>query len=369
MAASERSRVASQGAPSYRILALQGRGLVPAARMRIGVIGLGAIGGVIAAKLLRSRRPDETIALAAGSERAVEAIRRGGIRIRGEPPIPPPELLGANLSPAAAPYDVMLLCTRTDASDAALTAAVQLLAPDGALVCVQNGLPEERAAVRAGAKRTFGAVIGWSASSDAYGQYVVTGGGKFILGAVDGSMDKVMPIKAVLERAFPVRATSNLRGARWTKLAFNCALSTLGAISGLDFGGLAARGDARRLALRIVGEAIAVAERRGVKLEKVVGLDPRWFVPGAKPAAFQHVLIWLAARRRPRQRSGMLQRLATGRPAGQVDDLNGAVVNAAREVRLEAPLNARLRDLVHAIERGVETIGTHQLERLESSCP
>ena len=42
----------------------------------------------------------------------------------------------ANLSPAAAPYDLMLLCTRTDASDAALSAAVPLLAPEGALVCV-----------------------------------------------------------------------------------------------------------------------------------------------------------------------------------------------------------------------------------------
>jgi 2-dehydropantoate 2-reductase len=335
--------------------------------MRIGVIGLGAIGGVLAARLLRSRSPDETIALAAGSDRAVEGIRRNGLRIRGEPPVPAPELLGANLSPAPAPYDLMLLCTRTDASGAALDAAIPLLAADGALVCVQNGLPEERAAVRVGAKRTFGAVIGWSASSDAYGDYVITGGGKFILGAVDGSLDRVMPIKTLLERAFPVRATSNLRGARWTKLAFNCALSTLGAISGLDFGGLAARADARRLAVRIVGEAITVAERRGVKLEKVVGLDPRWFVPGAKPAMLQHLLIWLAARRRPRQRSGMLQRLLAGRPAGQVDDLNGAVVKAAGEVGLEAPLNARLRDLVHAIERGEEKIGPHQFERLDEN--
>jgi 2-dehydropantoate 2-reductase len=261
----------------------------------------------------------------------------------------------------------MLLCTRTDASDAALSAAVPLLAAEGALVCVQNGLPEERAAVRAGARRTFGAVIGWSASSDAYGEYVVTGGGKFILGAVDGSMDRVMAIRAVLERAFPVRATSNLRGARWTKLSFNCALSTLGAISGLDFGGLAARSNARRLALHIVGEAISVAQRRGVRLEKVVGLDPRWFVPGAKPAALQHALIWLAARRRPRQRSGMLQRLVAGRPAGQVDDLNGAVVKAAGEVGLKAPLNARLRELVHAIERGEEKIGPDQLERLQGA--
>jgi 2-dehydropantoate 2-reductase len=335
--------------------------------MRIGVIGLGAIGGVLAARLLRSRRPDETIALAAGSDRAVDAIRRGGLRVRGDAAVAAPELLGANLSPRAAPYDLMLLCTRTDATDAALSGAVPLLSDDGALVCVQNGLPEERVAVRLGSKRTLGAVIGWSASSDAYGDYVITGGGKFILGAVDGSMGKVMPIKAVLERAFPVRVTSNLRGARWTKLAFNCALSTLCAISGLDFGGLAARRDARGLAIRVVGEAIAVAEKRGVKLEKVVGLDPRWFVPGAMPAAIQHALIWLAARRRPRQRSGMLQRLLAGRPAGQVDDLNGAVINAAHEVRLATPLNVRLRDLVHAIERGEERIGPHQLERLAAA--
>src|SRR5205085_629851 len=158
--------------------------------MRIGVIGLGAIGGGLAARLLRSRRPDETIALAVGSDRAADAIRRGGLRIRGEPAIPAPELLGANLPPNAAPYDLMLLCTRTDASDAALTAAIPLLAPNGALVCVQNGLPEERVAIRVGSNRTFGAVIGWSASSDAYDEYILTGGGKFILGAVDGSTDR-----------------------------------------------------------------------------------------------------------------------------------------------------------------------------------
>src|SRR5216684_1944094 len=121
-----------------------------APRMRIGIIGLGAIGGVLAARLLRSPRPGETIGLAAGSDRAAEAIRRGGLRIRGEQPVPAPELLGPTLPPQAAPYDLMLLCTRTDASDGALNSAVQLLAPDGALVCVQNGLPEERAAVRLG---------------------------------------------------------------------------------------------------------------------------------------------------------------------------------------------------------------------------
>jgi ketopantoate reductase len=47
-----------------------------------------------------------------------------------------------------------------------------------------------------------------------------------------------------------------------------------------------------------------------------------------------------------------------------VDDLNGAVAEAAQKAGLPAPLNARLRDLVHAIERGEERLGPHQLERL-----
>ena len=57
--------------------------------------------------------------------------------------------------------------------------------------------------------------------------------------------------------------------------------------------------------------------------------------------------------------------IVAGRPAGQVDDLNGAVVKAASEVGLKAPLNARLHDLVHAIERGEEKIAPDQLERLQ----
>ena len=60
----------------------------------------------------------------------------------------------------------------------------------------------------------------------------------------------------------------------------------------------------------------------------------------------------------------MLVRLLQGRTAGQVDDLNGAVVAAGRERSVATPLNERLCALVHAIERGEERIGIAQLERL-----
>jgi 2-dehydropantoate 2-reductase len=323
--------------------------------MRIGVIGLGAIGGVTAARLLRQSAGDDLIALAAG--RSAEAISRSGLRIEGEPPAYA-ERVGATLPREMAPYDLVLLCTRTDALDEALSSAVPLLAADGAVVCLQNGLPEERAARIVGNERVLGAVIGWSASMRAPGSYQVTGGGKFTLG---GASPRLLDAEDALARAFPVRVTDNLAGARWSKLAMNCALSTLGAISGYDFGQLASSSAARRLAVRVIREAVAVARAKGVRLERVAGIDPSW-ATAAGP--LPHALMWLASRMRPRQRSGMLRRLEAGLPAGQVDDVNGAIVAAARECGLAAPLNQTLVQLVHAIERGEGRIGPHQLERV-----
>src|SRR4051812_43212899 len=238
--------------------------------MRIGIIGLGAIGGVLAARLVASRKDGEEIVLAAG--RSTQVIREHGLRIEGEQPVRPP-IVAERLD--GAPCDVVLLCTRTDDIETALSPAATLLGPDGTVVCVQNGLPEERAARMVGKDRVLGAVIGWSASASGPGEYRVTGGGKFTLGAADAAGEsRVAAVAALLERAFPVKPTANLLGARWSKLAMNCALSTLGAVSGLDFGGLAANRDARELAVIAVREAVRGGPAEHRPLEPGAGVGP-----------------------------------------------------------------------------------------------
>jgi 2-dehydropantoate 2-reductase len=345
--------------------------------VNIGIVGLGAIGGPIAARLLRSRAPGEVLALAAGSEKNAEALRQNGLRIEdtgGSFDVAAPPLIAPALPELDAPYDLILLCTRTDALEAAVKAAVQMLAPAGALVCVQNGLPEARAAAIVGPERTLGTVIGWSSSVDAPGRFRVTSEGKFTLGAFsEASEDKLDAARRVLQRAAPVKLTDNLPGARWSKLAINCAMSTIGTVAGMTLGEMAANAGARLLAMRVVGEVVEVARAHGVDLERVSGVDPSWVgeVPGGGPAALalrpvRHALIWAAAQPHRRQRSGMLARLEAGRPAGQIDDLNGAVARAARAVGRRAPVNERLTGLVHAIERGDERIGAHQIARVLS---
>src|SRR2546426_9487255 len=265
--------------------------------MRIGVIGLGASGGVTAQRWL-----DAGLEVSVGAARLQEesAWRFPGARV-GKP------LRGGG-------YGLILLCPPPADPERALAPAAPLLKPDGAVVCLQNGLPEERVARIVGAQRVLGAVIGWSATMSEPGEYVITGGGKFTLG---GSSPRLEHARLVLQHAFPVRVTYNLAGARWSKLAMNCAMSTLGAITGFSLGELAARRYVRTLALRIVAEVVDAARARGVTLEAVAGVRPDWLV--RLPVPLAHAAVWLAARPPAGQKAGEVARPRPRRPAGIED--------------------------------------------------
>jgi 2-dehydropantoate 2-reductase len=301
--------------------------------MRIGVIGLGAIGGITAQRLLSAGLE---VALAAG--RHAEAIARKFPRARV-----------AEKLPNGNPYGLILLCVRSTEIERALTPAVPLLQADGAVVCLQNGFPEDRVARLVGPTRVLGAVIGWSASMTEPGEYLLTGNGSFTLG---GNSPRLEHARHVLTNAFPVHVTRNLPGARWSKLAMNCAMSTLGAISGLSLGELAGRRDVRSLSLRIIAEVVEQANANRVRMEPIAGIRPDVLV--RLPAPLAHAVIWLAARRRPKQRTGLIALLQQGRPAG-VEDLNGLI---------DAPLNRALTRQVHEIERGQRRIAPENLEEL-----
>src|SRR2546430_13955158 len=152
--------------------------------MRIGVIGLGAIGGVTAQRLL-----DAGFEVSLGAGRLYEEIASKFPRARVGKSLPEGE------------YGLILLCVRTADTERALAPAAQLLKPDGAVVCLQNGLPEERVARIVGAQRVLGAVIGWSATMTEPGEDVVTGRGKVILG---GDSARPVPARPVPPRAPPL---------------------------------------------------------------------------------------------------------------------------------------------------------------------
>ncbi len=329
---------------------------------RILVVGCGAIGGVICGHLLELGQDVTPLTTNSG---IAAALRERGIVVRGEeaPPVGKPARVLEALDESVAPFDYVLLATQPPQVEEAARTAAPWLAPDGRMVCFQNGLCEERVAKLVGPERVIGAVVAWGASMLEPGVYDRTSSGGFSLGRLDGTTDeRLEQLARTLEAVGPVSITSNLLGARWSKLAINCAISTLGTIGGDRLGTLMRQRHVRRLALEVMTEVVAVARAEGVKLEKVSGtLDLDWIAltdsersaAGSPGLVAKHSLLLAVGARYRRLRSSMLSAIERGRPPA-VDFLNGEVIERAGRHGIDVPLNRAARDLVWAIARGQE---------------
>ena len=253
--------------------------------MRFLVVGCGGIGGIVAAHLFEQRL--DVTALTTNALIA-DAIEAHGFRVRGDQ-APSGAVRGRAVRKLAAgtpPFDYILLCTQPPQVEEAARQALPFLKPEGAMVCLQNGLCEERVAAVAGPERVLGAIVAWGASMVEPGVYDRTSAGGFVLGRLDphaagapaaGADDpRLDPLSHALEAVGPTSISDNLLGARWSKLAINCAISSLGTVGGERLGVLMRHRFVRRLALEIMTEVVDVARASGVRLEKVSGtLDPR----------------------------------------------------------------------------------------------
>lgn len=323
---------------------------------RILVVGCGGIGGIVAAHLVEQ---GHDVTAFTTNPIIADAINAVGFRVRGE--ASPGTVRGRavrELGPDTRPFDYVLLATQPPQVEEAARGVVAHLAETGAMICLQNGLCEERIARIAGPERTFGAIVAWGASMVEPGVYDRTSSGGFVLGRLDGAGDpRLHELARILEAIGPTTVTDNLAGARWSKLAINCAISSLGTIGGDRLGALLRHRFVRRLALEIMTETVQVSRALGVRLEKVAGtLDLDWIAltdaertAAGSPGLFaKHALLLAVGARYRRMRSSMLAAIERGRPPA-VDFLNGEVVTRGAALHVATPINAAVREEVLAI--------------------
>jgi 2-dehydropantoate 2-reductase len=334
-------------------------------------MGCGGIGGILAARLVAH---GHDLAIVTHNPAIAEAINRRGLVVQDESRQQAvPARAATTLPPAAGPFDCVFLATQPPQVEEAARAAVAALAPDGAMVCFQNGLCEQRIAAIAGAQRTIGAIVAWGASMLEPGMYERTSDGGFVIGRLDGASDPRLDVlRTTLAPVGPVEVTHNLRGARWSKLAINCAISSLGTIGGDRLGALIRYRFVRRLALEVMTEVVAVARARDVRLEKISGtIDLEWValsdaertLSGSPTLMAKHALLLAVGAKYRRLRSSMLAAIERGREPA-VDFLNGEVVWRGEELGIAVPLNTRIVEMIHAIARGVLRPGVSLLRRL-----
>lgn len=337
---------------------------------RILVMGAGAIGGTVSASLTEI---GANVTAVTTNPAILAAVRAEGFRTTGESGKRAVKGRIEQGVPDGEEFDVVLLATQPPQVEDAARAALPALAGDGVMVCFQNGLCESRIAPIAGAERVIGGIVAWGASMPEPGVYDRTSAGGFTLGRLVGPTDDALRgLSGLLESVGPVELTENLLGARWSKLALNCAVSSLGTIAGERLGPLVRVRRYRRLALDVMTEVVDVAHAEKVRLEKVAGtLDLDWIAlsPADRAATAsagltaKHALLLAVGLRYRRLRSSMLSAIERGRvPA--IDFLNGEVVSHAARHRLDVPVNASVVETVHAIARGDQKPSRELLDRV-----
>lgn len=348
------------------------------ANPRILMMGCGAVGGVLAAGLL-SAGYDLTLVTHNGA--ISEAIANNGLHV--VTPDGRRTLAAAICADACphvygvdGPYDVVLLAMKATDVEAAAREVLPLLSPDGYVVTLQNGIVEDRVAQIVGRRSVIGAIVGWGATMHRPGIYEMTSRGETTIGELDGVISsRVTALRGILSAAAPTSVSANIMGALWSKLAINCVITTLGAVTGQTLGALLRRWPARRLALSVVSEVLDTAAACNVTLEPVGGtlnLAQLYVKPGQRRDGFalaqipQHAIMSAVGYRFRRLRSSMLQSLERGR-VPEIDFLNGYVVARAREMRVPVPVNAALTAMVHDIAEGRRPINPANLSKLLGS--
>ena len=315
--------------------------------MRIGVIGAGAVGGTLAALL--DRAGHEVEVTARGDHLA--AIRAGGIRLNGG--------WGEHTARVAAGEilstrpELALLATKAQDAATALAANAAALG-DTPLVVVQNGLGGLRVAHEAlPASPLMGGLALMATSYLAAGEVTVTAPLPLVLGAGPGTDAALLDRTAtVLRSALPVEVTPDIEGAQWTKLLIN-HVNALPAITGLSVQEVVADSGLRRVMTASMRETVRLARRLGIRFGELQGVSGSvlgWI--GRVPLGVGAVFPRMLARRMgdvPNPGS-TLQSIRRGQLT-EIDFLNGAVVAAAAQRGLTVPVNARIVELVHEVER------------------
>lgn len=318
----------------------------------ITIIGAGAIGGTVGAFL---HEAGYNVTLVDIVPEHVRAMNERGLRItgfRGDRTVPvtavtPDDLRG--------PLGVTFLCVKGHFTDAAMRRYAPLLAEDGYVLSLQNGLNEEIIANHVGRERTVGAFVHFGADYLEPGLIQLGNEQHLFVGELDGRVtERAEALRDALNHVMPAHVTENIWGYLWGKLVYGAMaflISTVDAtvpeVVDSDIG--------LRLCRAASAEAYQVATSQAEQLEHIGEFDPNMFVPGddfeqRSSAALQAMAG--AMRSSVKQHMGIWRDLKIKQRKTEVDMQIAVIVEYGERQGIPTPVNAAVLDMIHEIEDG-----------------
>ena len=321
--------------------------------MRVAIYGAGSLGTILGAFISKAGVPVELINR---NKAHIEALKTKGAQVVGTMQFCQP-VIAYTPDEMSGQYDILFLMTKQQHNAEVVQMLKNYLAADGVLVTFQNGLPEMQIAEVLGEERVLGSTVAWGATLQSPGVCELTSEPdalSFSLGAISEKRSKhFTKVKELLELMGTVDVEENFLGTRWSKLLINASFSGMSAVLGCTFGEAAGPKESRKVVQAIIKECIDVCQKGGIRIEPVQGKDIVKLLNYTNPIkkAFSFFIIPIAIRKHAKLKASMLQDLEKGKLT-EVDAINGAVSEYGRKVGFPTPINDKVVEIIHKIEKG-----------------
>jgi 2-dehydropantoate 2-reductase len=298
---------------------------------KVAIIGAGAMGCLFAARMAGA---GAQVTLVDVDRARLDAIAREGVTLtddKGTRTFP----VGAAVAAETTSVDLVVLFTKGLHSDAAIKSIAHLAVSKPIALTLQNGIGN--AELLAAGFGEDNVLLGTAhVPADLTGPSSVTthGFGSLDLGGFNATAHKnAVSVADLLNRAgFKTTVADDVQAAVWEKVAFNAALNAMAMICETPNAGMNNE-PGKRIATNVVDETLAVATKRGIRIEREKILRT----------------IDAALREHAKHKASMLQDREHGRVT-EIDMINGAIAREGKRLGVATPVCDTLTDLVKVIE-------------------
>ena len=348
----------------------------------VAVVSVGAVGGTVAGGLLHA---GESILLVDGWFENIETIRRSGLSLTldGERTTHAGRGMYVDeLDLLDEPIGIVFLACKSYETVQLVRAFAPYLAADGVVVSLQNGINEDAIATVVGPQRTIGCVVHYSCSMPAAANAVrlsPSGWRSFTVGELKGAhTGRLTQVVDLLRAVGHTSITDDIFGALWAKLAMNCMVNGLTAVTGFDAAALWRSPTAAKIMVQIAREAATVAQHQGRAMAPIYlpasGADiPASLLLQADDPVVLDKLFGLiahegegrseASKSGPPMVSSMQQDIQKGRRP-ELEYLNGYVIRQGAKFQVATPANRAVADAVQAVAVRDARQGEFHIQRI-----
>jgi 2-dehydropantoate 2-reductase len=355
---------------------------------RIAVVGAGAIGAAIGGYIAEKGHDVTLIDQWADH---VDAMKKNGLEIIDRDrsfTVPVKALHLSEVSSLRDRFDIIFLSVKSYDTRWSTYLLEPVLKDTGFVLPAQNALNDELVAQIVGYNRTVGCVPTISSGIYKPGRLVRTSpntGKSFIIGELNGrATNRAKEVVEMLKAVGPSELTTNIWGARWTKLQINCMANSVAGLIGPELQNLD-RGQldlAMLVRVSIAAEVARVGQAMGIAFEPLFeGATPDEFASATTRGAIEALKDKMMERDEDRQvtteeverlgappRPSLLQDVIKSRRT-EIDQLNGYIAGMGKQLDIATRMNDAVVDIFRRFDTGELNPSPSNLEILKAYIP